>query len=241
MSDGTAHERVGDAALEQAYRSDRRHAPWLFVNMVTSIDGATTVEGRSSTLGDSQDLIVFRVLRAAADLVLVAASTARAEHYKKPKLPDHLRSDRAERGQTEVPRVALVTGSLEFDIELFEDAPPIVITTEDSPIDRRKALAERTDVIVCGDSHVDMRKAISRLNEMGYGLILSEGGPSLNAQLATDDLIDEICVTIAPVLVSGDSKRILDGAEPLPGGQTYRLARVTVGATSMFTRWMRER
>lgn len=241
MPEDSANVRVGDTALEQAYRSDIRHAPWLFVNMVTSIDGATTVDGRSSSLGDSQDLIVFRALRAAADVVLVAASTARAEQYKKPKLPDHLRSDRTERGQAEVPRIALVTGSLEFDIEPFEDAPPIVVTTEDSPLDRRMALAEQTDVLVCGASQVDMRQAISMLNEMGYGLILSEGGPSLNAQLATDDLIDEICVTIAPVLVSGDSKRIVDGSDPLPGGHAYRLARVTVGATSLFARWMRDR
>jgi riboflavin biosynthesis pyrimidine reductase len=41
--------------------------------------------------------------------------------------------------------------------------------------------------------------------------VLAEGGPSLNAQLAADDLVDELCLTVAPCLLGGDSRRILAG------------------------------
>ena len=42
--------------------------------------------------------------------------------------------------------------------------------------------------------------------------MLAEGGPSLNSQLAAAGLLDELCLTVSPVLVGGDAKRVLSGA-----------------------------
>lgn len=241
MPDAVGLEPVSDAELESAYLSDRRDSTWLYINMVATIGGATTIDGDSSSIGDEQDLIVFRVLRSAADLILVAASTVRAEEYRKPRLPDRLVKLRLDRGQPEIPRVAIVTSSLEFDIEPFGDAPPIVVTSEDCPSDRRAELQKSTDVLVCGDHQVDLTLALTKLRAMGFGRILSEGGPTLNGQLAAADLVDELCLTTAPMIVSGDSKRIVFGHDAIPGGHSYRLARAIVGTRSLFTRWLRER
>lgn len=241
MGENTQRQSVSDRELESAYLSDQREAPWLYINMVATIDGATAIDGGSSEIGDEQDLLVFRVLRSAADLILVAASTVRAEEYKKPKLPDHLKKLRRDRGQPEIPRIAIVTSSLDFDIEPFGDAPPIVITSESSPGTVRNRLRQTTDVLICGDEHVDLAVALAEVREMGFGRILSEGGPTLNGQLAVADLVDELCLTTASMVVSGDSKRIFTGHEPIPGGHAYRIDRAMVGANSMFTRWLRQR
>ena len=74
-------EPATDEELERQYLEDDRPRPWVCVNMVASVDGATQVDGRSSSIGDRQDTVVFRSLRAIADVVLVAAATVRAEGY----------------------------------------------------------------------------------------------------------------------------------------------------------------
>lgn len=240
MSDLNQSGLVDDRQLERRYLGDGREGPWLMTNMVATIDGATAIDGRSSSIGDRQDTVVFRALRTVADIVLVAAATARAEEYKKPRLPDHLLAWRAARGMRLIPKVAIVSGSLDFDIEPFEDDPPLIITSETAPADRLARFASLTDVEICGPDRVDLGVAVRRIWELGHGVVLSEGGPSLNGQLAAADLIDEVCLTVAPILVAGDSSRIFRGPA-IPTGLDFHIDRVLTGKTSLFTRWLRTR
>lgn len=231
-------EGASDEELESIYLDDERPRPWLLVNMVSSVDGGTEVAGRSSVIGDAQDSVVFRSLRAVSDLILVAAATARAETYGPARLPERLVRWREDREMAPSPRIAIVSRSLDFDVDAFEDAPPIVVTSDGSPADRREELAERTDVVVAGGERVDMTDALHRLRQLGHDRILCEGGPSLNGQLALDDLVDEWCLTISPLVLSGDSKRIVSGPG-LDGGRRVVLDRVLRGRESIFTRWLR--
>lgn len=232
-------ERASNEELESAYLSDERPVPWLFVNMVTTIDGATAIDGRSSDIGDEQDTVVFRALRAVADAVIVAGATARAEGYKRPRLPAHLAAWRRQSGLPSAPRIAVVSQSLELDLEPFEDEPPVIVTSESASAERRRVLDAKTDVIVAGDERVDLAMAISELRRAGFGRLLSEGGPSLNGQLAALGLVDEWCLTVAPLIVAGNSKRIVSGP-PVPGeAADYRLDRAVAGTSSLFTRWLR--
>ena len=114
-----------------------------------------------------------------------------------------------------------------------------MVTSESSPADRRRQLAVETEVLVCGEDRVDLETATSALRSAGFGRVLSEGGPSLNGQLAAADLVDEWCVTVAPMIVAGDSKRIVSGPPINPDGRSFRLDRALVGTTSLFTRWVR--
>ena len=77
--------------------------------------------------------------------------------------------------------------------------------------DDRARAAEVADVVIAGDDSVDMRRAIDALGERDARTVLAEGGPSLNGQLAAAGLIDELCLSLSPALVGGDSKRILSG------------------------------
>ena len=93
-----------------------------------------------------------------------------------------------------------------------------MITSQSAPAGRRAELARHADVIVGGEHEVSAEAAVSALARRGYREILAEGGPHLLGQLAAAGLIDELCVTISPVLAGGPAGRIIQGPGPAPGG-----------------------
>jgi riboflavin biosynthesis pyrimidine reductase len=172
--------------------------PSVRLNMVASVDGATTVAGRSGGLGGAADKRLFGVLRSLADVVLVAAGTLRMEGYGPASRP-----------------IAVVTRTCHLDwaAPFFTRsvARPIVVTVADAPADNRARANEVADVVLAGQASVDFARALAALGERGARQVLAEGGPSLNGQLAQDGLLDEVCLTVSPKLVGGGSKRIVVG------------------------------
>jgi riboflavin biosynthesis pyrimidine reductase len=172
--------------------------PGVRLNMIASVDGATAVAGRASGLGGKADRTLFAMLRSLADVVLVAAGTVRAERYRPSSVP-----------------IAVVTRSCRLDWDSpFFTAPiarPIVVTVAAAPAEARARAAGLADVVVAGEHDVDLAGAIGALGSRGFRAVLSEGGPTLNAQLAAAGVLDELCLTLSPLLVGGDAKRLLDG------------------------------
>ena len=190
--------------------------PAVRLNMIVSVDGGTSWGGVSGALGGPADKSLFAALRSLADLVVVAAGTMRAEGYGPARLPDAMQEARAARGQTRVPPIAVVSRScrLDWDTPFFTDAEerPLVITVSDAEAGDRKRAAGVAEVVVAGEGDVDFALAFEELGRRGVRSALAEGGPTLNGQLARADLLDELCVTLAPRLASGDAKRILAGS-----------------------------
>jgi riboflavin biosynthesis pyrimidine reductase len=180
-------------------------------NMVSSLDGAVTVDGRSDRLSGPADRTVFRVLRAICDVIVVGAGTARTEDYGPPPAPEALAEFRP--SDRPAPRLALVTRSadLEPGARVFGDPSnrPVVLTCQAADPGRRAALAEVADVVVVGDSEVDLAAGLDVLRQRGLGRILTEGGPSLLGSLAAADLLDELALSCAPVVVGGGAGRIV--------------------------------
>ncbi|MFI9590163.1 pyrimidine reductase family protein [Nonomuraea sp. NPDC052265] len=213
--------------------------PWLRLNMVSSADGAAWLKGRSGGLSSKGDKRIFGVLRGLSDVIVAGAATVRTEGYGPVKPRASWSSIRA--GRPEVPPIAVITRSLDLDLdgELFTDAtnPTIVITCEAAPAERRKLAAQRSDLIIAGDEGVDMRLAVRELHERGLTRVLCEGGPRINAQLSADDLIDELCLSVSPMLVAGGAARILNGvAAQVPLG----LRQVLEEEGVLFCRYTRE-
>ena len=186
-----------------------RTRPAVRLNMIASIDGATAAAGYAGDLGGPADQALFAVLRSQADVVLVAAGTVRAEHY----------------GPLDVP-VAVLSRScrLDWDSAFFTAAitPPIVVTVAAAPAVERKKAAGLADVVIAGERDVDLSAALGALAERGYARVLAEGGPSLNGQLAAAGLLDELCLTVSPLLAGGDAKRVLAGPV-LPSGPGWQI------------------
>lgn len=191
--------------------------PFVRCNMISSLDGAISVKGRSGMLGGDADRHLFGVLRSLTDVILVGAGTARAEGYGPARLDVDLRRRRQERGQSPVPPIAIVTRSchLDWSAPFFTEAEarPIVITTADCDQTGRRQAEKVADVYAAGDNQVDLGAALRQLNDARFHSVLLEGGPGLNAQVVAADLLDELCLTLAPRLVAGDGPRVLAGDE----------------------------
>ncbi|OWY60806.1 hypothetical protein B7486_67190, partial [cyanobacterium TDX16] len=162
--------------------------PWVLVNMISSADGAASLDGTSGGLGGPADKAMFSALRQVPDVILVAAGTVRAEGYRPLRPPDEVRARRAAHGLDPVARLAIVTSHVDLDLAdpLFTDAelPPIVITGSGAPADRLAAVeAAGGQLLVAGDDRVDLALALAELGRHGAGVVLCEGGPSLLGQL----------------------------------------------------------
>lgn len=191
--------------------------PWVVVGMVASADGATAVGGRSGVLGGEADREVFRAVRAVADVVLVAAGTARTEGYGPVRLSDDARAARVAAGRSpDAPRLAVVSRSLELGAvaERFPDHEqrPLVLTTTDADDERVRALSAVAEVRRFGESSCDLAAALASLHRDGAAVVVSEGGPQLIGGLVGAGVVDELCITIAPMLVGGASDRVAVGA-----------------------------
>ena len=185
---------------------------WVKANMIASVDGAIALDGRSGGLSGAGDRLVFTVLRSLADVIVVGAGTARAERYRQAQ-PDEL-WQQLRAGRSPAPPVAVVTRRLDLDLgsRLFGPgtgrpsdglARTIVMTTELAPEDRLTAAARVADVVVAGAESVTARAAVEALAKRGYRRILVEGGPMLLGQIAAEGLLDELCLTISPLLEGG--------------------------------------
>jgi len=237
---------VEDADPAALYAGDDRTAPpgrpWVAVNMIATLDGATSIGGVSGGLGAPADKAVFAALRAVADVILVAAGTVRAERYGPVHLADDQREARVGRGQAAVPRLAIVTARLDLALDepLFTESvpPPIVLTVADAPADRRAATQRVAEVVSFGHGAVDLAAALAWLaEEHAARIVLCEGGPSLNGALIDADLVDEWCQTISPHLLSGPSARAAHSATASP--RRLEVTRVLEGDGLLFVRSVR--
>ncbi len=199
--------------LVAAYRYPPRPL-WVRANMVASVDGAAIKDGSSRPLSGAGDKQVFGVLRGLCDAVLVGAGTASAENYRGPRARPAFAEHRAREGQRAAPVLALVSRSLDLDrgSSLFQgDERTLVITVEQADERARAELATVADVVVAGRNEVDVAAAMTELESRGLRRVLCEGGPTLLSAVAAAGCLDELCLTVSPVLVGGDAPRVVDG------------------------------
>jgi riboflavin biosynthesis pyrimidine reductase len=219
--------------FEQYTYPDGLTAPWVRVNFVSSADGAATVDGTSGALGSDGDKQVFGALRELAEVVLVGAGTVRAEDYRGAR--------RDTRGRDAPPPIAVVTGSADLDpgSRLFTDTrvPPIVLTLATAPAPRRDRLAAAGADVVALD-RLAPDALLAELGRRGLHRVLCEGGPSLFGDLVAADAVDELCLTLAPVLAGGSAGRIARGPEGSPA-RSMTLAGALQQDGTLFLRYRR--
>jgi riboflavin biosynthesis pyrimidine reductase len=227
----------------------------LYANFVETIDGVVAIPSleRSNTLisgGHEADRFVMGLLRAVADVVLVGCGTAIASPKGRwkaqtvyPPAADAFAELRRSLGHEEDARVAIVTGrgSVDPSHPAVRDGALIVTTRHGA--DRLGDLIEPPAeiAVVAGDTVVDPRAAIDLLHERGYKRILSEAGPRLFASLASAGLIDDLCLTVSPLLAGRgelDKLGLVEGADLLPDTTlAARLDSVRVADDHLFLRY----
>ena len=149
-------------------------------------------------------------MRQLADVILVGAGTVRAENYSGAQFSPAQRQARQRRGQAEVPPIAVLTnrGALDHDAKLFTrtEVPPLILTSTDAVADATGRLGSVAEVIDASGPHpdrVDAATVLKLLADRSLFRVLVEGGPRILGMLIEHDLLDELCMTIAPLLVGG--------------------------------------
>jgi riboflavin biosynthesis pyrimidine reductase len=186
--------------------------PRVVAAMIASADGRASVDGRSVALGHPADRALLRELRAAADAVLVGTGTLAAEGYAN-LLDDDQRARRRERGLDETPLVATVSRRLELPvgIGLFtEPSSRVAVYTESGA--EPPATAARLAVHRFRQRALDLGAVLAHLGtEHGARLVLCEGGPTLLRRLVAERALDDLFLTLSPLLVAGDAEPLLSG------------------------------
>lgn len=215
---------------------------WLRCNFVATLDGsAQGSDGRSGTINTEADKIVFEVLRALADVVVIGAGTARTEGYVPLTLEPRYAALRTSTGRDKPLPIALVTRTGELpDAFLAQSttAPVHVLTTASAPTldELRRALGDE-HVHVTGDTEVDLTAGLEALHDNGLRHVHSEGGPHLLGTMLETNLLDELDLTLSPKLVAGDGIRIAHGPA-VDRDYTPRLLLEEDG--SLIGRWLRD-
>jgi riboflavin biosynthesis pyrimidine reductase len=186
---------------------ERAHAtrPFTYVSMVAGVDGRAGLDGSSSALGDDADLEVLLELRTLADAVLIGSGTLRAEGYDRLVRAPERRARRRAAGCAEDPVAVLISRRLDlpWDAGLFAAAaqPVLIYTASDAA---PPAVAAAVEVVRL--DAVQPAAVLADLRARGVLALLCEGGPTLNRHLLAAGLVDELFLTLAPLLTADDAE-----------------------------------
>jgi riboflavin biosynthesis pyrimidine reductase len=231
---------LDDEGLARVYAEGRDPQGWLRTNFAASLDGAITgADGRSGSINSEADHVVFELLRAQSHAVVVGAGTVRSERYPALRVAERWRATRRDLGLPNALPVVAVSNRGGVPPSFLDQPVGSVLLALPA---RSSGLAEARErlgldqVVVCGEDEVDGRGLLAALADRGWTQLLCEGGPRLHASLIAAGLVDEICLSITPVVVGGDGPRVTGGAE-LEGG--YRPAVLVEQDGTLMGRWVR--
>lgn len=219
--------------------------PWVRSNMVESLDGAAhSPNGGTRSLSSAADRRILGVVRALADAIIVGAGTARLEGYAALRPRPAYVDRRAQANQQPTPTMVVVSRSLDLDpaAPLFdmEGARTLVVTTESASREAMDSLSAVADVVTCGRAEVDLTMMRELLIERGLTRLVVEGGPSLLGAMLNAGLVDDMAVTIAPLVVgdyeSGPARRIVTGSLSA-GAVSLSLAHLIEEDGALFARY----
>jgi riboflavin-specific deaminase-like protein len=216
----TAMDVVERLDLHTATAPGPSERPHVLLNMVSTLDGRATLGGRSGAIGGRADRELFHALRSVVDAVMVGAGTARAERYGRLVREEPLRELRRAHGLAPEPLACIVSGrlALSAEIPLLADAAAQVAILTASAASLLDCDAHIEYIRTAAEGRLDLADALVELgSRFGVRTVLCEGGPHLNAQLLAAGLVDELFLSLSPLLAGGDAVgealRILAGID----------------------------
>jgi riboflavin biosynthesis pyrimidine reductase len=226
----TATELLAEADLASLAPDAR---PYVFFNFVATLDGRAAIDGSSRGLGGDADLEMLLGLRTVADAVLVGPSTVRAEGYGRLLAA----SRRAE------PPVAVLI-SRRFDIPweagLFAAADQPVIVY--GPADAGSVPPEvAAPVEVVRLDECTPAAALADLRARGVRALLSEGGPTLFHGFLAAGLVDELFLTVSPLMTGDETQTALLSGGRLPDAARFGLSWALRAGDELFLRYANAR
>jgi riboflavin biosynthesis pyrimidine reductase len=199
----------------------RNGRPRVAAAMIASADGRAAVAGRSVGLGHPADSALLRELRTAVDAIVVGTGTLRAEGYAN-LLDDDQRERRVARGLAAEPIVATIArrGDVPVEVPLFAEPGARIQVYVEADAPSVATCAAEVAVERCASGTARPPAVLTHLAaERGVRSVLCEGGPTLMRALVADGCVDDLLLTLAPLLAAGDAPTLLAGAPLDPPGR----------------------
>lgn len=208
-----------------------KERPYTLLSCSTSIDGYIGGAGSRLLLSNDDDLDRVDAVRASCDAILVGAATVRIDNPQLQVRSQARRDERAARGIAISPTKVTVTRRADLDARAnffsVGDVEKLVYVERPFVSDARARLGAVATVVDGGDT-VDMRTVSSDLAARGVERLMVEGGGTVHTQFLTEDIVDELQLTVAPVFI-GDSaapRFVRDGSFPWNPGRRAALVDV---------------
>ena len=220
-------------ALEDAYGGGfGLNEPRLYANFVSTIDGVTAIpslpgSNKLVAAGSASDRFVMGLLRACADALVVGSGTLNASprsvwtaEQAYPAAAEEFAELRHEIGRPPRAELVILTGSGSIDPAHPAFAAGALVLTSDAGAKRLKG---RLPAASLGPRpELDARAVVPALADRGHRLILSEGGPRVIGALLEARLVNELFLTVSPLLVGrtphNERFALVEGADLIPGG-----------------------
>jgi riboflavin biosynthesis pyrimidine reductase len=230
--------------------------PLLYANFVSTIDGVTAIpslpgSNKLVAAGSAADRFVMGLLRACADAVVVGSGTFNASprsvwtaEQAYPDGADSFARLRTNIGRPQRAELVILSGSGALDpAHPAFSAGALVLTSDAGAARLEGRLPAASTAISLGPSHqLDARATVAALTERGHRLILSEGGPRVIGTFLEAGLVDELFLTVSPVLVGrtplDERFALVEGSDLLPDGPVEaRLLGIRRDADHLFLRY----
>ena len=218
--------------------------PWTRVAMLRALDGGVAgPDGRSRSISSEQDRAVLGEIRRLSDAIVVGASTMRQEPYGPLVAPPDAKEPRRHLGLAAAPVLVVVSASLDlpWDAPVFteSDRTPLVVTGAPDRADpeRLRRAREHADVIAIDSTQIRASDIVRALHERGLRRLVCEGGPGLLASFAAEDLVDEVDLTLSPLLATQGNG---PGHPALAAGpHRFELAHLLLHESFLFAKYLR--
>jgi len=200
--------------------------PYVTLSVATSIDGHIDDTSPSRLLlSNADDFDRVDQVRADSDAILIGAGTMRADNPRLLVNSEVRRAAREAAGKPAYPLKVTVTktGDLERELKFWHHGGDKVAYTTDAAEDKlRKRLKGLADVVSTGEE-LDFGALLDDLGERGFQRLMVEGGGHVHTAFLSHDLVDEIHLAVAPLVVGqADAPRFLHSAD-YPWASTRRM------------------
>jgi 5-amino-6-(5-phosphoribosylamino)uracil reductase len=209
-----------------------RERPYTLLSCCVSIDGYIGNAASRLLLSNDADFDRVDAVRASCDAILVGAETVRVDNPRLLVRSESRRDERAARGLPESPMKVTVTRRAELDAraDFFRagDSEKLVFCASPRVEEARERLGPVATVVDGGGESIEMGALSTDLAARGVGRLMVEGGGTVHTQFLTEDLVDELQLTVAPIFV-GDSEAprfVRDGVFPWNPGRRAELVDV---------------
>lgn len=206
--------------------------PFTFINSAMSADGKiSTWQRKQVRISGSVDFDRVDELRATSDAVMVGIGTVLADDPSLTVKSAQRKAERKEKGLCENPVRVIIDSQARtpIDADIFKkgEGQRIVVVSSSAPSENIEVLKKKAEVLISGDTKVDLPAAMEQLHNFGIKRLMVEGGATLNWAMLSNGLVDEVYTFVGNIIIGGQIAPTLVDGEGFTDADTLSLEMIS--------------